>query len=160
MTHEHHTHTDDVYEHPIAHHDPQEGFDRGEPRVGAIFAFTIGSVLILVLVIVALQNYFEDIYQKAVYEKVLSVPSEQLQDLRNRDAWNLTHYMYGDLNKASGRVRIPIDRAMQLFAGEAGAGKLFYPAKPTVPKKEEPEASPAGAAASAAATPAAAAPAQ
>jgi len=48
--------------------------------------------------------------------------------------------MYGDLTKASGRVRIPIDKAMETFASEAAAGKLFYPAKPTVPKKEEPAA--------------------
>jgi hypothetical protein len=35
-------------------------------------------------------------------------------------------------------VRIPIDKAMQMVADEASAGKLFYPGKPTVPKKEEP----------------------
>ena len=134
------SHADDVYEHPIEHHDPHEGFDKTEPNARAIWGFTVGSVLVLVLVIVAVQGYFEQVLQTAVYEKVLSAPSVQLQDLRNRDAWNLTHYMYGDLNQSSGRVRIPIDKAMQAFAEEAGAGKLFYPAKPTVPKKEEPAA--------------------
>ena len=134
------SHADDVYEHPLEHHDPQEGFDRTEPDARAIWTFTIGSVAVLVLVIVAVQGYFEQIFQTALYERVLSVPSGQLQDLRNRDNWNLTHYMYGDLSKASGRVRIPIDKAMEMFANEAAAGKLFYPAKPTVPKKEEPAA--------------------
>lgn len=132
------SHGDDVYEHPIEHHNPQEGFDKTEPNARAIWGFTVGSVLVLILVIVAVQGYFEQIFQTALYEKVLSAPSAQLQDLRNRDAWNLTHYMYGDLDKSSGRVRIPIDQAMQTFAEEAAAGKLFYPAKPTVPKKEEP----------------------
>jgi hypothetical protein len=132
------SHADDVYEHPIEPHKPQEGFDKTEPNARAIWGFTVGSVLVLILVIVAVQGYFEQIFQTALYEKVLSPPSAQLQDLRNRDAWNLTHYMYGDLDKSSGRVRIPIDRAMQMFADEAAAGKLFYPAKPTVPKKEEP----------------------
>ena len=132
------SHADEVYEHPIEQHDPKEGFDRTEPDSRAIWAFTIGSVLVLILVIVAVQGYFEQIFQTALYERVLSVPSGQLQDVRNRDNWNLTHYMYGDLSKASGRVRIPIDKAMETFAGEAAAGKLFYPAKPTVPKKEEP----------------------
>jgi hypothetical protein len=91
---------------------------------------------------------------------VLSVPSEQLQDVRNRDAWNLTHYMYGNLDKSTNRVRIPIDKAMQDFATEAAAGKLFYPAKDTPIKVEEPAAAaaPAGGAPGAAA-PGAAAPA-
>jgi hypothetical protein len=134
------SHSDEVYDHPIERHDPSEGYDKTEPNSGAVWAFTVGSVAVLILVIFAVQGYFQDIYQKALYERVLSVPSEQLQDLRNRDQWNLTHYMYGDLSKASGRVRIPIDRAMETFASEAAAGKLFYPAKPTVPKKEEDQA--------------------
>jgi hypothetical protein len=82
-----------------------------------------------------------------------------LRDVRNRDAWNLSHYMYGDLDKSSGRVRVPIDKAMQTLADEAATGKLFYPAKPTVPKKEEPATTPGSAAvapaAAAVATPAA-----
>jgi hypothetical protein len=128
---------DDSYEHPLAHHDPAEGFDKSEPHAGAIAAFGVVSVLMLVLLIFAIQGYFDKVYQQAVFEKVLSAPSEQLRDLRNRDAWNLTHYMYGDLSKTSGRVRIPIDRAMQIYAQEAAAGKLFYPAKATAPKKDD-----------------------
>lgn len=150
------SHEDDVYEHPIEHHAPDEGFDRTEPNSHAIWGFTVGSVVVLILVIVAVQGYFEQVYQEAVYQRVLSAPSERLQDVRNRDAWNLTHYMYGDLNKNSKRVRIPIDQAMHFLADEAAAGKLFYPAKDTVPKKEEPEtpAAPAAGAAPAAAAPA------
>ena len=90
------SHADEEYDHPIEHHDPQEGFDRTEPNTPAIWLFTIGSVVGLVLVIVAVQGYFEQIWKEAVYERVLSVPSELLQDVRNRDAWNLTHYMYGE----------------------------------------------------------------
>jgi hypothetical protein len=143
------SHADEAYEHPIEHHNADEGFDRTEPNSHAIWGFTIGSVAVLILVIFAVQAYFEDIYQEAVYQRVLSAPSEQLQDLRNRDAWNLTHYMYGDLDKSSKRVRIPIDKAMQMLAQEGAAGKVFYPGKATVPKKEEsatPAAAPAAAA--------------
>jgi hypothetical protein len=155
------SHSDEAYDHPIEHHDPQEGFDATEPNTPAIWLFTIVSVLGLVLVIVAVQGYFEEIYKQAVYERVLSVPSEQLRDVRNRDAWNLTHYMYGNLDKSTNRVRIPIDKAMQMFAAEAAAGKLFYPAKATAIKVEEPAAgaSPAGAAAAGGAAPAGNAPA-
>jgi hypothetical protein len=136
MSHEH-GHHEETYEHPIEKHNPAEGFDHSDPHVGAIFAFTAVSLIVLALVIVAIQQYFEDIYAKAVFEKILAPPSEQLQDLRNRDAWNLSHYMYGDLNKDSGRVRIPLDKAMQLYLEEAQAGKLFYPAKPSPVKPVE-----------------------
>ena len=129
---------DELYDHPIDHHKPEEGFDRTEPNSHAIWGFTVGSVAVLILVIFAVQGYFEQIYKDAVYQRVLSAPSEQLQDVRNRDAWNLSHYMYGDLDKTSKRVRVPIDKAMQMLAEEAAAGKTFYPGKPTVPKKEEP----------------------
>lgn len=147
------SHTDEDYDHPIEHHDPSEGFDRSEPNTPAIWLFTVVSVLGLVLVIAAVQGYFEQIWKEAVYDRVLSVPSEQLQDVRNRDAWNLTHYMYGNLDKSTNRVRIPIDKAMQAFAAEAAAGKLFYPAKATAIKVEEPAAGAAPAAGAPAAAP-------
>jgi hypothetical protein len=154
------SHSDEEYDHPIEHHDPQEGFDRTEPNTPAIWLFTVVSVLGLILVIVAVQGYFEQIWKEAVYDRVLSVPSEQLQDVRNRDAWNLTHYMYGNLDKSTNRVRIPIDKAMQAFASEAAAGKLFYPAKATAIKVEEPAAAtaPAGAAPAGGSAPAGGAP--
>jgi hypothetical protein len=116
--------------------DPSEGFDRAEPSAGAIVAFAVGSLILLVLTILAIQQYFDHIWNEAVYEKVLAPPSEQLREVRGRDDWNLTHYMYMD--KATGQVRIPIDKAMELNLQDAAAGKTFYPAKAYVPKKEEP----------------------
>jgi hypothetical protein len=132
------SHSDDLYDHKtIEHHDPSEGFDRSEPATGAIWGFTIGSVVVLALVIGAVQGYFEDVYNNSVQQKILAAPSAQLDDVRNRDAWNSTHYMYGNLDPKSGRVRIPVERAMQLFADEAKAGKTFYPGKATAPKKDD-----------------------
>lgn len=116
--------------------DPREGFDHQEPSAGAIAAFAVGSMVLLVMTIAAIQGYFEHIWTQAVYEKVLAPPSEQLKEVRGRDDWNLTHYMYMD--KPSGQVRIPVDRAMELVLQDAAAGKTFYPAKATAPKKEEP----------------------
>src|SRR5258708_18901325 len=141
MSHDHPA--DEAYEHRIEKHNPREGFDRSDPHVGVIFVYTAVSLVVLVILIVAMQGYFEDIYQKAVFEKILSAPSEQLRELRNRDAWNLSHYMYGDLNKNSGRVRIPLDKAMQLNLEDAQAGKSFYPGKPSPVKPVEPPTAPA-----------------
>lgn len=119
------------------HHEPTEGFDRSEPKTGAIWAFTIGSVIVLIVVIGALEQYFEKIWNDAVYQKVLVPTSDELKTVRARDDWDLTHYMY--LHKETGQVRIPVERAQELFMKEVAAGKPFYPGKPTVPKKEEPE---------------------
>ncbi|HEY1757239.1 MAG TPA: hypothetical protein VGG72_17830 [Bryobacteraceae bacterium] len=133
---------DDIHEHGIrTHHEASEGFDYSEPQTPKIWAFTIGSVIILVVVIIALQQYFEKIWNDAVYQKVLEPPSQELQDLRNRDSWALTHYGYED--KSKGQVRIPLDRARELFLKEAAEGKTFYPAKPTLPKSDADEKSPA-----------------
>ena len=122
-------------EHDIRHASPTEGFDRAEPKVGAIVGFGIGSVILLVITILALQSYFNKIWQEAVYEKVLVPPSEQLIELHRKEDWFLTHYSWAD--KPKGTVRIPVDRAMELFAEEAASGKLFYPAKSYVPKKDD-----------------------
>ena len=124
----------------IKHASPKEGFDHAEPAAGAIVGFAIGSVILLVLMIAAVQMYFDKIWKEAVYEKILAPPSQTLIDLHNRENWNLTHYGYFD--KPAGQVRIPVDRAMEMFAQEAAAGKLFYPAKGYAPKKEEPVAAP------------------
>lgn len=120
---------------PIAHHDPSEGFDPGEPAVKSIWGFAVGSIIVLLITIVALQHYFEKIWNDAVYEKVLVAPSEQLQEVRGRDDWDLTHSMY--LNKDTGQVRIPLEHAQELFLQEAAAGKPFYPGKPAAPKKDD-----------------------
>jgi stringent starvation protein B len=127
-------------EHEIRHADPREGFNRDEPRAKSILILAIVSVILLIVVIVGVSAYFQYIYQDAVFEKVLSAPGEQLKALRDRENAQLTQYSYTD--KQKGLVRIPVDRAMELFAQEAAAGKLFYPAKSYVPKKEEPVATP------------------
>ena len=127
---------DDIAEHGVrTHHEAAEGFDHTEPASTQIWAFTIGSVVLLIVVIFALQQYFEKIWNDAVTQKVLQAPSPQLQDVRNREEWMLTHYGYED--KSKGQVRIPLDRAEALFLQEAAQGKTFYPAKPTLPKTAE-----------------------
>ena len=134
----------DAHEHPTEHHEPSEGFDRTEPKTGTIWFFAIGSVIVLIVVIGALQQYFDKIWNEAVYQKVLVPSSPELKTVRARDDWDLTHYMY--LNKETGQVRIPVEQAQELFMKEVVAGKPFYPGKPTVPKKEEPDASASAAA--------------
>jgi hypothetical protein len=128
------------YEHEVAPHDPREGYDHTEPAARKIGLFIVISVITLVATIMALQSYFDKIWNEAVYEKVLSVPGEEVGDLRSLSNWRLSHYEYADPSKT--RVRIPFDRAKELFLADQAAGKTFYPAKPTEPKPEEPATPP------------------
>lgn len=126
------------YDHEIIHHDPSEGFDSTEPAASQITAFVVGSVIMLVVVIGALQFYFNSVWDNAVEEKVLSAPDGLLQDQRNLEAWRMNHYEY--TTPAKDTIRLPFDRAKELFLQEQAQGRTFYPGVPTVPKPEEPEA--------------------
>lgn len=128
--------SEDKYDQKIAHHSAREGFDRTEPAASRIFMFVVVSVVALVAMIMAVQSYFQKIWDEAVYEKVLSVPGEELGELHNLEAWRLAHYEYTDPTKKE--VRIPYERAKELFLKDVAEGKTFYPAKPTEPKPEEP----------------------
>jgi len=123
------------YDHEVQPHDPHEGYDRTDPQVGAIAGFTIGSAVLLILVIFAVQAYFNKIWEEAVRDKILIPPSGELLDLRNREDWNLAHYGYMD--KATGVIRLPMARAQELFTEELASGKPFYPGKPSAPKKDD-----------------------
>jgi hypothetical protein len=147
-------HPQEEYDHAIQKHDPQEGFDYSEPAARPIWGFAIGSIVLLVLLILAVQAYFDKIWNEAVYEKVLSVPGAEVGDLHNLENWRLTHYEYTDPSKTT--VRIPLEEARKAFLADAQAGKTFYPAKPTEPKPETadaPAAAPGAPGAPAAGTP-------
>jgi hypothetical protein len=136
QSHEIQQSADDISEHGVrVHHEASEGFDRTEPSTPAVWAFTIGSIIILVVVIIALQQYFISIWNNAVYEKVLAAPSQELQNTLNQNSYDLTHYSYVD--KSKGVVRIPLERAEELVLQDAAQGKTFYPAKDTKPKTDE-----------------------
>jgi len=124
------------YDSEVIKHDPREGFDHTEPDNKQITLFVILSVITLIGTILALQAYFNKIWNDAVYEKVLAVPGEEVHEQRQLEAWRLSHYEYADQSKT--RVRIPFDRAKELFLKEQADGKTFYPGKATEPKPEEP----------------------
>ena len=134
------------YDHAVEHHDPREGFDHSEPAGRKITMFVIVSVVTLIVTILALQAYFDKIWNEAVYEKVLAVPGQELGEVRSLSNWRLDHYEYADPSKT--RVRMPYERGKELFLKEQAEGKSFYPGKPTEPKPEEPDtgkqAAPAG----------------
>ncbi len=132
MSEEHHG----KYDHEVPKHDPSEGYDSTEPDSKSITFFVIASVVTLVVMLFALQGYFDKVWNELVYDRVLTVPSGELAAQHNLENWRLTHYEYADPAKTT--VRIPLEQAKELFLKEAAEGKTFYPGKPTEPKPEVP----------------------
>jgi hypothetical protein len=113
----------------------RQGFDRSEPSGPMVVGFTVAIVITLVLVVLAVDYLFHATLDRKEYEQVLSVESILLREVRTAEAEQLNHYRLVDQQK--GAVRLPIERAMSLFAAEAAQGKLFYPAKPSRVKTAE-----------------------
>ena len=130
------SHHDEHYDREVEKHDPHEGFDPTEPYAPQITMFVVGSVVLLVVVIAALQNYFVNVWDTAVETRVLSTPQPELKETRALENWRLTHYEYTSADKKE--VRLPIEKARELVLNDAKAGRTFYPAKPTTPKPEAP----------------------
>lgn len=113
------------YREEIPHGDHPLSYDHAEPKYRSIAAFMAVTVVLLIVVGVGIQVYYELTYNNLEYDVVLSQPNWNLRDLRNTEQWELTHYGYVDKNK--GVVRIPIDQAMKLVEQDAASGKLPYP---------------------------------
>src|SRR5262249_13572529 len=107
-----------------------------EPDSKSIAGFAIVTIISLVVVIGAIQFYFNTVWGSMVQERVLDAPAMELRDLRALEQWRATHYEFPDAAKS--RVRIPLDQAKDLCLKDAAAGKTFYPGKPTEPKPETP----------------------
>ena len=106
----------------------ENGYEQGEPRMGLVAA-AFGAIIVgLIAVVLGLQALYDHLREQQIYVKVLQPVSEDLLNLRAREEGQLHSYQY--IDRASGRVRIPIERAMELLARESAEGRLSYPTKP------------------------------
>lgn len=111
-------------------------FDRSEPRMGLVASAFGATVIGLILVVLAVQAVYDHVREQQIYVKVLEPVSEDLKNLRAREDSQLHSYQYVD--RASGTVRIPIERAMELMEKEYAEGRLSYSTKPAPVKAETP----------------------
>ena len=104
--------------------------ETGEPKNFLILGIGLTSVAVLVAVMFGLQSYFLEIRNSEQQVKVLGKQSQELLDLRAKEQKRLTSFAYVD--KASGRVRIPIDLAMERLVevGRAGVPSIQAEASP------------------------------
>ncbi|MBM3726887.1 MAG: hypothetical protein FJW40_15880 [Acidobacteria bacterium] len=127
-------------------HSADEGYDRSEPDAGAILLWGGAILVTLAVVLVGVTWYFNQINEMETAVKQLEPMSEQFGATRQREDMALLRYSYIDKDKGS--VRLPVERAMELYASEAASGKLHYPGQPArVKTAEELAAAAAGGAA-------------
>jgi hypothetical protein len=109
----------------IPHGDHPLSYDHAEPRYLSIATFMGVTVVLLIVIGIGIQAYYEITYTSEEYSRVISQENWQLRDLRNLEQWELGNFGYVD--KTKGTVRMPIERAMQLALQDAQQNKLPYP---------------------------------
>lgn len=108
---------------PEAPHGDEFDFEHQEPKTNLIALLLVSSCVILVVIVVLLQGFY-DFTRALKVSRTESAPFEQIQKLRADEEQKLTGYRY--VNKESGVVQIPVERAMQLMVEEAKAGQPKY----------------------------------
>jgi len=113
------------YREEIPHGDHPLSYDHSEPRYRLIAIYMTVTVVLLAFIGIGIQVYYDLVYSRDEYERVLSQDSWALRDLRNKEQWELSHYGYVD--KSKGVVRIPLEEAMKLVVREEAEGKPKHP---------------------------------
>ena len=109
---------------PIHTPSPEEGFDRHEARAGLVAAISGATMLLLLVFVVGIYWLYQVSYEAVEQQQYTGVASKELIAIREREDAHL--YKYALLDKQKGTVRIPIDRAMEIVAGDYAQGKVFY----------------------------------
>jgi sensor domain CHASE-containing protein len=78
----------------------------------------VGTVILFVTVLVVEALYFT-VQRAEIQEKIVNQVPEELTALRAKQVENLNTYRW--IEKASGTLAIPIDRAMEMVAHEAAS---------------------------------------
>ena len=112
-----------------------EGYDHHEINARFIAPLGLGIILGLVALVFAVQYYYDTNYEREVYVRVLKPVSSDLKNLRAHEDEQLHSYRYTDRER--GKVRLPIERAMELLEAEYAAGTVKYPTTPYPVKTAE-----------------------
>ena len=95
----------------------QAGYDTHEANLQPIIIIGVVSIVLLVLSLILIDQYFIATKERLVEEVVLSPQSVALRELRAREDEVLKSYKV--IDAAKGVYQIPIDHAMELIVNEA-----------------------------------------
>jgi len=117
---------------PEDHHLPPVSDADSDPNTPrTVLVGFVGTVL-LVVIIVALQTLFYNVEKKEYQRKIVNQIPEELASLKAQQTENLHAYRW--IDKASGIVAIPIDRAIELVVQES-SNPAAPVIRPTTPKQ-------------------------
>lgn len=92
------------------------GYEKRDVNVKKLLFWGIAGVVIIVISLVAVTEYFSFIKEDYYYLAVEKPRSRELMELRERENRELNSYEL--IDKEKGIYRIPIERAMELIAEE------------------------------------------
>lgn len=91
-------------------------YERSDINPKMVIGYSIAGVIILIVILVLLSDYFMIEKEDIVFETNLKPVSAELRQIRSMETEALTNYKI--LDKDKGIYQIPIERAMQLIAEE------------------------------------------
>ena len=101
-----------------------------DPEAGWTWFFSIASIILLVITVVAVTVLFYFFRDLEVEKKIIDQPALQLSELRTEQEAQLDEYsryqvipIGGTEEDAEDYIRIPIDRAMEIINAEARSPK-------------------------------------
>lgn len=113
------------------HLSPEEaalvGYERTEPNARKIGLLTVAIVVTIIVVCFFVYWWYVLERERAFFREFQAPVWQTLKDVRTYETERLTQYKY--IDKAKGSVQLPIERAMEIYAKEAGEGKVFYGGK-------------------------------
>ncbi len=108
----------------LQHGEHPHAYDRRDPNYKILLPFSFISFLLFIAIVLGVVQYYDIFREDMIQERVLGPDSRELQSLLARQNQELKSYEV--LDKEKGVVRIPIERAMELVAADAAAGKPKY----------------------------------
>jgi hypothetical protein len=112
------------------------GFDRTEVQTVPVIVVTVAIIGFIVASCVGCAIYYNSFRDAAVERLQLEPVSQDYMELQAREAKQLN--TYATIDKNTGSVRLPIEKAMSLVVAEsAPGGKWRFPVNPYPVKKPE-----------------------
>ena len=93
------------------------GYEERDVNLTKLVSLTIATIVLLIVILVALNEFFLSSKEQRIYEAFLRPESAALRDLRATEDEALNSYKL--LDKDKGIYQIPIERAIELVAREA-----------------------------------------
>ena len=100
----------------MADYENNGGYERGDINIAKIVVWGVAGLLMLVISLIAVSEYFLMVKEDYQYDLVYKPKSKELLALLQREAEELTSYKL--IDEKNSVYRIPIARAMELVVDE------------------------------------------